>query len=206
MLLGGGFRPARLALRRGGALDSAIETAGLSLRHARPGVRASQIHRVKLALQKRELLAVPDRSRLALVRFAAFFRRPVRHARVFAPPDRRALRARRLVDLVVAQLSQRIERIPRRTHGRRRGAYRTHWRTGGCEPKMKIAMLHARVCDPLGPRWVRFLQRCLSLGFMLLPIVLFLLIYGQDTDAAVLFVPCAVLVAARYLVATRAPV
>jgi hypothetical protein len=71
---------------------------------------------------------------------------------------------------------------------------------------MRIAMLHARVCDPLGPRWVRFLQRCLSLGFMLLPIGLFLLIYGQDTDAAVLFVPCAVLVAVRYLVATRAPV
>jgi hypothetical protein len=206
VLLGGGFRPARLALRRGGALDSAIETAGLSLRHARPGVRASQIHRVKLALQKRELLAVPDRSRLALVRFAAFFRRPVRHARVFAPPDRRALRARRLVDLVVAQLSQRIERIPRRTHGRRRGAYRTHWRTGGCEPKMKIAMLHARVCDPLGPRWVRFLQRCLGIGLVPLPIAFFMLIYGEATDAAALFLPCAVVLAVRYLIATRAPV
>jgi hypothetical protein len=157
-------------------------------------------------VKERVLLPVPDRGGVPLVFFAAFFGGSARSAGLFAPPDGEALRTRRLVDLVVAQLSQRIERIPRRTHGAAPGAYRTDWRTGGCEPKMNVAMLHARVCDPLGPRWVRFLQRCLSAGLVPLPVIFFLMIYGQDTDAAVLFLPCAVILAVRYLIATRAPV
>lgn len=71
---------------------------------------------------------------------------------------------------------------------------------------MKIAMLHARVCDPLGPRWVRFLQRCLGIGLVPLPVVFFMMLYGDATDAAALFLPCAAILAVRYLVTTRAPV
>jgi len=112
-------------------LHGPVEDPRLRLCPTGPRVRARQIDGPKLAFPQRRLLVGADRSDRALVGVTALLRRSARCAGLFVLANRRAVRTSRLVDLVIAQLSQRIERIPRRTHGRRRRAYRTDSRSVG---------------------------------------------------------------------------